>query len=653
MNILLKDGSSREIESGASVYDLAKSISGRLAKEALAGDVNGKLVDVSHILKEGDQVSIITYKDEAGVEVFKHSAAHLLAHAVKRLYPEAKLAIGPSIDRGYYYDFDLDEKFKQEDLVKIEKEMKKISSEKLTIERMVVSRDEALKMCKEMGEDYKVELIEDLPEDEVITFYKQGDFIDLCMGPHVPNTGLLKASKLLSIAGAYWRGDEKNKMLQRIYGVSFPKAKLLDEHLEWLEEIKKRDHNKIGREMGLFTTSEAIGQGLPLLMPKGAKIVQTLQRFVEDEEERRGYVLTKTPLMAKSDLYKLSGHWDKYRDGMFIIPEAGESGEPGDIDNAMALRPMTCPFQFSVYKAEQKSYRDLPVRYGETSTLFRNESSGEMHGLIRVRQFTISEGHLVVTPEQLEEEFKGCVDLINYMMETLGIEEDITYQFSKWDPNNKEKYIGEADVWESTQDKMREILDHLELDYKEVEGEAAFYGPKLDLQFKNVHGKEDTIITVQIDFALAERFDMTYIDKDGQKKHPVIIHRTSIGCYERTLAMLIEKYAGAFPTWLAPVQVKVLPISEKYHNYAYEVVNNLRRNGIRVEIDERAEKIGYKIREAQLSKSPYMLIVGQKEEEDKAVSVRSRIEGDKGSMSQDDFIAQVRKEIEERTLNYK
>lgn len=653
MNILLKDGSSREIESGASVYDLAKSISGRLAKEALAGDVNGKLVDVSHILKEGDQVSIITYKDEAGVEVFKHSAAHLLAHAVKRLYPEAKLAIGPSIDRGYYYDFDLDEKFKQEDLVKIEKEMKKISSEKLTIERMVVSRDEALKMCKEMGEDYKVELIEDLPEDEVITFYKQGDFIDLCMGPHVPNTGLLKASKLLSIAGAYWRGDEKNKMLQRIYGVSFPKAKLLDEHLEWLEEIKKRDHNKIGREMGLFTTSEAIGQGLPLLMPKGAKIVQTLQRFVEDEEERRGYVLTKTPLMAKSDLYKLSGHWDKYRDGMFIIPEAGESGEPGDIDNAMALRPMTCPFQFSVYKAEQKSYRDLPVRYGETSTLFRNESSGEMHGLIRVRQFTISEGHLVVTPEQLEEEFKGCVDLINYMMETLGIEEDITYQFSKWDPNNKEKYIGEADVWESTQDKMREILDHLELDYKEVEGEAAFYGPKLDLQFKNVHGKEDTIITVQIDFALAERFDMTYIDKDGQKKHPVIIHRTSIGCYERTLAMLIEKYAGAFPTWLAPVQVKVLPISEKYHDYAYEVVNNLRRNGIRVEIDERAEKIGYKIREAQLSKSPYMLIVGQKEEEDKAVSVRSRIEGDKGSMSQDDFIAQVRKEIEERTLNYK
>jgi threonyl-tRNA synthetase len=442
-------------------------------------------------------------------------------------------------------------------------------------------------------------------------------------------------------------------MLQRIYGVSFPKAKLLTEHLEWLEEIKKRDHNKIGREMGLFTTSEAIGQGLPLLMPKGAKIVQTLQRFVEDEEERRGYQLTKTPLMAKSDLYKLSGHWDKYRDGMFIIPEAGEAGEADGEQNAMALRPMTCPFQFSVYKAEQKSYRDLPVRYGETSTLFRNESSGEMHGLIRVRQFTISEGHLVVTPEQLEEEFRGCVDLINYMMDLLGIREDITYQFSKWDPNNKEKYIGSADVWESTQNQMREILDHLELDYKEVEGEAAFYGPKLDLQFKNVHGKEDTIITVQIDFALAERFDMTYIDTDGQKKHPVIIHRTSIGCYERTLAMLIEKYAGAFPTWLAPVQVKVLPISEKYHDYAYEVVNNLRKNGIRVEIDERAEKIGYKIREAQLSKSPYMLIVGQKEEDDKAVSVRSRLEGDKGSMSQEDFIGQVRKEIEERTLNYK
>ncbi len=653
MNILLKDGSKKEIESGASVLDLAKAISGRLAKEALAGEVNGKLVDVTHVLEEGDSVSIITYKDEAGVEVFKHSAAHLLAHAVKRLYKDVKLAIGPSIERGYYYDFDLDVKLKQEDLAAIEKEMKKISSEKLPIERMVVSRDEALKMCTEMGESYKVELITDLPEDEVITFYKQGEFIDLCMGPHVPNTGHLKASKLLSIAGAYWRGDEKNKMLQRIYGVSFPKAKLLEEHLEWLEEIKKRDHNKIGREMGLFTTSEVIGQGLPLLMPKGAKIVQTLQRFVEDEEERRGYQLTKTPLMAKSDLYKLSGHWDKYRDGMFIIPEAGEAGESGDIDNAMALRPMTCPFQFSVYKADQKSYRDLPIRYGETSTLFRNESSGEMHGLIRVRQFTISEGHLVVTPEQLEAEFRGCVDLINYMMDTLGIREDITYQFSKWDPNNKEKYIGSEEVWESTQNQMREILDHLGLDYKEAEGEAAFYGPKLDLQFKNVHGKEDTIITVQIDFALAERFDMTYIDKDGQKKHPVIIHRTSIGCYERTLAMLIEKYAGAFPTWLAPVQVKVLPISEKYHDYAHEVVQKLRSNGIRVEIDERAEKIGYKIREAQLSKAPHMLIIGQKEEEEQSVSARSRIEGDLGSMSQDDFVKLVRKEIDERILNYK
>lgn len=647
MNILLKDGSVRELEAGASVYDLAKAISGRLAKEALAGEVNGKLVDTSHVLSDGDQVSVITFNDEAGVEVFKHSAAHLLAHAVKRLYPQAKLAIGPSIERGYYYDFDLEHKLKQEDLDKIDKEMKKIASEKLPIERLVVSREEALKICAEMGEDYKVELITDLPEDEVITFYKQGDFLDLCMGPHIPNTGLIKASKLLSIAGAYWRGDENNKMLQRIYGVSFPKAKLLEEHLEWLEEIKKRDHNKIGREMGLFTTSEVIGQGLPLLMPKGAKIIQTLQRFVEDEEERRGYVLTKTPLMAKSDLYKLSGHWDKYRDGMFIVPDGGEE------DNAMALRPMTCPFQFTVYKADQKSYRDLPVRYGETSTLFRNESSGEMHGLIRVRQFTISEGHLVVTPEQLEAEFKGCVDLINYFMDTLGISEDITYQFSKWDPNNKQKYIGSEEVWESTQAQMKEILDHLGLDYKEVEGEAAFYGPKLDLQFKNVHGKEDTIITVQIDFALAERFDMTYIDRDGQKKHPVVIHRTSIGCYERTLAMLIEKYAGAFPTWLAPVQVKVLPISEKYHDYAWEVVQTLRAQGIRVEIDERAEKIGYKIREAQLSKAPHMLIIGQKEEEEQSVSVRSRIEGDKGSMSQADFASMVRREIDERTLNYK
>jgi len=647
MNILLKDGSARELEAGSSVYDLAKAISGRLAKEALAGEVNGKLVDTSHVLEENDQVSIITFRDEAGIDVFKHSAAHLLAHAVKRLYPEVKLAIGPSIERGYYYDFDLDHKFKQEDLDKIEKEMKKIASEKLPIERFVKTRDEALKMCEEMGEDYKVELITDLPEDEILTFYKQGEFVDLCMGPHVPNTGLIKASKLLSIAGAYWRGDEKNKMLQRIYGVSFPKAKLLEEHLAWLEDIKKRDHNKIGREMGLFTTSELIGQGLPLLMPKGAKIIQTLQRFVEDEEERRGYDLTKTPLMAKSDLYKLSGHWDKYRDGMFVIPDGGEE------ENAMALRPMTCPFQFTVYKADQKSYRDLPIRYGETATLFRNESSGEMHGLIRVRQFTISEGHLVVTPEQLEAEFRGVVDLINYFMDTLGIREDITYQFSKWDPNNKEKYIGSADVWESTQDQMRDILDHLELDYKEVEGEAAFYGPKLDLQFKNVHGKEDTIITVQIDFALAERFDMTYIDKDGSKKHPVVIHRTSIGCYERTLAMLIEKYAGAFPTWLAPVQVKVLPISEKFHDYAWEVVNKLKASGIRVEIDERAEKIGYKIREAQLSKSPHMLIIGQKEEEEQAVSVRSRLEGDKGSMSADAFIEILRKEIDERVLNYK
>lgn len=645
MNIYLKDGSVREVEAGASIYDLAKGISGRLAKEALAGEVNGQLVDLFTELNEGDKVSIITYRDEEGVEIFKHSAAHLMAHAVTRLYKDAKLAIGPAIERGYYYDFDLDHKFKQEDLIKIEKEMKKIASEKLPIEKMVVSREEALDMIDE-SDIYKRELITDLPEGEIITFYKQGDFMDLCRGPHVPNTGLLKANKLLSIAGAYWRGDENNKMLQRLYGVSFPKAKLLEEHLAWLEDIKKRDHNKIGRELGLFTTSELIGQGLPLLMPKGAKIVQTLQRFVEDEEERRGYQLTKTPLMAKSDLYKVSGHWQLYKDGMFVIEEGGEE------DNALGLRPMTCPFQFQVYKAEQKSYRDLPVRLAETSTLFRNESSGEMHGLIRVRQFTISEGHLMVTPEQLEDEFKGVVSLANFMMDTIGIRDDVTYQFSKWDPNKKDKYVGSEEVWEATQSQMKTILDQLDLDYEEVEGEAAFYGPKLDLQFKNVHGKEDTIITVQIDFSLAERFDMTYVDKDGQKKNPIVIHRTSIGCYERTLAMLIEKYAGAFPTWLAPIQVKVLPISEKYHDYAWEVVKNLKDSGLRVEIDERAEKIGYKIREAQLSKVPHMLVIGQKEEEEGTVAVRSRFVGDKGSMALDAFKEMVIKEVEDKVLNY-
>lgn len=646
VKITLKDGSVREIEAGSSVLDVAKGISGRLAKEAFAGTINGEVVDLRTPITEDCELSLLKFEDEGGKDTFRHTSAHILAQAVKRLYPEAKLAIGPAVERGFYYDFDVEKPFKPEELVAIEKEMEKIVSEKLEIERFEMSREEAIAYFTELGEIYKIELVEGLPADAVISFYKQGDFTDLCAGPHLLSTEPVKGIKLLSATGAYWKGDEKNKMLQRIYGVTFPKKSQLEEHLAQLEEAKKRDHNKVGRELELFTTVDAIGQGLPLLMPKGAKIVQILQRFVEDEEERRGYDLTKTPLMAKSDLYKISGHWNLYRDGMFVIPDGPEE------DDALALRPMTCPFQFYVYKAKQRSYRDLPVRLAETSTLFRNESSGEMHGLIRVRQFTISEGHLMVTPEQLEAEFKGVVDLINYMMTTLGIIDDVSYQFSKWDPNNKDKYVGSAEQWESTQDTMREILDHLQLNYKEAEGEAAFYGPKLDIQFKNVHGKEDTIITVQIDFSLAERFDMTYIDRDGEKKRPIVIHRTSIGCYERTLAMLIEKYAGKFPTWLAPVQAKVLPISDRFNDYAAEVVNSLKSAGFRVELDDRAEKVGYKIREAQLEKVPYMLIVGEKEVEDGLVSVRSRSAGDLGQMTLADYKALIGKEVADRVLNY-
>ncbi|KAB3532845.1 threonine--tRNA ligase [Alkaliphilus serpentinus] len=646
IKVTLKDGYVREIEKGTTVYEVAKEISGRLGKEAMAGTIDGEVVDLRTPITKDSELSILRFEDEGGRDAFRHTSAHVLAQAVKRLYPNAKLAIGPAIDRGFYYDFDVEKPFKPEELEIIEKEMEKIISEKLDIEYYQLPREEAIDFYKEQEEIYKVELIEGLPEDAVISFYKQGEFTDLCAGPHLLSTGGIKGIKLLNATGAYWRGDEKNKILQRIYGVSFPKKSQLEEHLAMLEEAKKRDHNKIGRELELFTTVDVIGQGLPLLMPKGAKVVQILQRFVEDEEERRGYKLTKTPFMAKSDLYKISGHWNLYRDGMFVIPEGEEE------DDALALRPMTCPFQFYIYKAKQRSYRDLPIRLAETSTLFRNESSGEMHGLIRVRQFTISEGHLMVTPEQLEEEFKGVVNLVDYMMNTIGIAEDVSYRFSKWDPNNKSKYVGDPDQWETTQDTMREILNHLELDYVEAEGEAAFYGPKLDIQFKNVHGKEDTIITVQIDFSLADRFDMTYIDKDGEKKRPIIIHRTSIGCYERTLAMLIEKYAGKFPTWLAPVQVKVLPISDRFKDYAGDVVTNLQRSGFRVELDDRAEKIGYKIREAQLEKVPYMLIVGEKEVEDGLVAVRSRSEGDLGQMTLEDYKAKITKEVQDKTLNY-
>jgi threonyl-tRNA synthetase len=642
IQVKLKNGSVKEYEAAITVLDIAKDISEGLARIACAGLVDGKVVDLRQVIDSDCELSIVTFEDEEGKKAFRHTATHIMAQAVKRLFPSAKLAIGPAIEDGFYYDFDKDGSFSAEEIQKIEEEMKKIVKEELPIERFELPRADAIAFMTEKEEPYKVELINDLPEDAVISFYKQGEYVDLCAGPHLMNTKLIKAYKLTLVAGAYWRGNEKNKMLSRIYGTAFTKKTELDEHLARVEEAKQRDHNKLGRELGLFTTSDVIGQGLPLLMPKGAKVIQTLQRFVEDEEEKRGYVLTKTPLMAKSDLYKVSGHWDHYKDGMFIL------GDEEKDEDVFALRPMTCPFQFTIYNNDQKSYRDLPIRYGETSTLFRNESSGEMHGLIRVRQFTISEGHLVVTPDQLEEEFKGVVDLINFMMTTLGIEGDVSYRFSKWDANNKEKYIGSAEEWERTQDTMRNILDHIGLKYKEAEGEAAFYGPKLDIQFKNVHGKEDTIITVQIDFALAKRFGMTYVDKDGEKKHPYIIHRTSIGCYERTLAMLIEKYAGAFPTWLAPVQVKVLPISEKYHDYTEEVVKKLRNVGVRVEGDYRAEKIGYKIREGRLERVPYLLIVGEKEAENREVAVRSRATGDEGPQALDIFVERVVKEIKDK-----
>jgi len=597
------------------------------------------------LLSDGTE-KLLSFDAEESKQIFRHTASHVLAHAVKRLWPQTLLAIGPAIEDGFYYDFDRETPFTAEEIPLIEAEMKKIIKEDLKLERIEMPRSEALALMEQQGETYKIELINELPEDAIITFYKQGDFMDLCTGPHLASTKYLKAVKLISegSSGAYWRGSEKNKMLSRIYGTAFDKASALDAYLTARAEALARDHNKLGRELKLFCTSEIVGQGLPLLMPKGAKVVQLLQRFVEDEEERRGYVLTKTPFMGRDSLFKVSGHWDLYKDGMFVI------GDEEKDESVYALRPMTCPFQFVVYNAEQHSYRDLPIRYNETSTLFRKESSGEMHGLIRVSQFTLSEGHLVCTKEQLNEEFKGVVDLVNYMMTTLGIKDDITYRFSKWDAANKEKYIGEAEVWEETQNRMRELLDELGLDYVEAEGEAAFYGPKLDIQMKNVYGKEDTLITVQIDFALAERFGMTYIDKDGSKKHPILIHRSSIGCYERTLAILIEKFGGAFPTWLAPVQVSVLPISEKYNDYAESVTRKLKAEGLRVETDYRGEKIGYKIREARMQRIPFIFVVGEKEVADGTVSVRSRQNGEEGSQALSAVTDRIKKEILEKTI---
>ncbi len=644
INITLKGGDVKTFEDGTSLIEIAKSISEGLARAVLAANVDGEVRGMDYVPEKDCVVNFLTFDDEDGRRTYRHTASHVLAQAVKRLYPNAKLAIGPAIDDGFYYDFEFEAPIANSDLDALEAEMKKIIKENIPLVREELSRAEAIALMQQKGETYKVELIEDLPEDAVISIYKQDDFVDLCAGPHLQSTGKLKAIKLQYTAGAYWRGNENNKMLTRVYGTAFPKKSDLDEHLEMLEEAKKRDHNKLGRELGIFTTVDYIGQGLPIMLPKGAKIMQILQRFVEDHEDSNGWMRTKTPYMAKSDLYKISGHWDHYQDGMFIFGDENKDKE------VFALRPMTCPFQYQAYLSEMRSYRDLPLRYGETSTLFRNEASGEMHGLIRVRQFTISEGHLMCRPDQLEDEFKKCLEMAVYMLKTLGLYEDVSYRFSQWDPEDKEKYIGTKEQWDEAQGTMGKILDHLEIPYKIGVGEAAFYGPKLDIQIKNVFGKEDTLITIQVDQMLAKQFGMEYIDKDGTKKNPYIIHRTSIGCYERTLALLIEKYAGAFPAWLAPTQVKILPISDNYRDYADKLYADLKARGFRVELDDRSEKIGYKIREAQLEKIPYMIIAGEKEMNEGTVSVRSRKQGDLGSMTLEEFSSMLSKEVEDKVI---
>jgi len=644
IKICLRGTDVKEFENGTTIYEVAKSISDSLARAALGGIVDGEVKELTFALNKDCDLNIITFADDEGKKILRHTASHVMAQAVKRLYPNTKLAIGPSIDDGFYYDFDSEVNFTNEDLKAIEAEMKKIVKERIRLERFTLPREEAIKFLKEIDEPYKVELVEELPEGEEISFYKQGDFTDLCAGPHAFDTSVVKAFKLMSVTGAYWRGNEKNKMLQRIYATAFPTKDELNEHLEKLEEAKKKDHNKLGRELEFFTTVDTIGQGLPILLPKGTKVIQILQRFVEDTEAKLGWQMTKTPLMAKSDLYKLSGHWDHYKDGMFVM------GDEETDKEVFALRPMTCPFQYQAYLNKMRSYRDLPLRYSETSTLFRNEASGEMHGLIRVRQFTISEGHLMCTPEQLEGEFKSCLELTTYMLKTLGLYEDVSYRFSQWDPDDREKYIGTPEQWNETQAMMGRILDNLGIEYKIGIGEAAFYGPKLDIQIKNVFGKEDTLITIQIDQMLAEKFGMEYTDSDGNKKNPCIIHRTSIGCYERTLALLIEKYAGAFPTWLAPTQVQIIPVSEKHFDYAQSLREKLISADIRVEADMRNEKLGYKIREAQMQKVPYMLIVGDNEVAEGTVSVRSRKNGDLGAKSVDDFITLIEEEIKTRAL---
>ena len=644
MKITLKDGSVKEYAQAMSVYDIALDISEGLARAACAGEVDGEVVDLRTVVDKDCALSILTANDAQGLRTLRHTASHVMAEAVKNLFPNAKLAIGPAIDEGFYYDFEADS-FSREDLDKIEAEMKKIIKKGNRLEKFTLPRNEAIKFMEEKGEPYKVELIQDLPEDAEISFYSQGDFVDLCAGPHLMNTKGIKAFKLTSSSMAYWRGDSNKAQLQRIYGSAFSKKEELEAYLAHLEDIKKRDHNKLGREMELFTTVDVIGQGLPLFTPKGTKMIMKLQRWIEDIEEKEwGYVRTRTPLMAKSDLYKISGHWDHYKDGMFVLGDEEVDKE------VFALRPMTCPFQYYVYKNSQKSYRDLPYRMGETSTLFRAEESGEMHGLTRVRQFTISEGHNVIRPDQVEEELANCFNLAYHVLSVLGLEKDVTFRLSKWDPTNTEKYLGDENYWNTTQDALRQVLIEKDVPFVEADGEAAFYGPKIDIQAKNVYGKEDTMVTIQLDCAIADKFDMYYIDQNGDKVRPYIIHRTSLGCYERTLAWLIEKYAGKFPTWLCAEQVRVLPISEKYADYAEKVRKELAANDVDVTVDNRSEKIGYKIREARMAKLPYMLIVGQQEEEDGLVSVRSRFAGDEGQKSLDDFINQICKEIRTKEI---
>ncbi len=644
MKITLKDGSVKEYSEAKSIIDIAEDISEGLARVACAGEINGEIADLRTQIKEDCELNIITATDPKALPVIRHTASHVLAEAVKRLFPEAKVTIGPAIDDGFYYDFDADP-FSREDLDRIEAEMKKIIKEGHKITRFTLPRAEAIRLMEEKGEPFKVELIQDLPEDAKISFYDQGGFVDLCAGPHLMSTKGVKAFKLTSSSMAYWRGDSNKARLQRIYGTAYNKKEELAAHLERMEDAKRRDHNRLGREMELFTTVDVIGQGLPLFTPKGTKMIMKLQRWIEDLEDNEwGYVRTRTPLMAKSDLYKISGHWDHYKDGMFVLGDEEKDKE------VFALRPMTCPFQYYVYKNAQRSYRDLPYRMSETSTIFRAEDSGEMHGLTRVRQFTITEGHLVIRPDQAEAELKGCLDLAYYVLKTLGLENDVTYRLSKWDPSNKAKYLGDDNYWNSTQDALREVLREKNVSFVEADGEAAFYGPKIDIQAKNVYGKEDTMITIQLDCAIAENFDMYYIDQNGEKVRPYIIHRTSMGCYERTLAWLIEKYAGKFPTWLCAEQVRVLPISDKYEDYAQDVCRELKKAGIDATVDSRSEKIGFKIREARLDKLPYMLVVGQQEEAEHTVSVRSRFAGDEGARTLERFIADITEEIRNKTI---